>query len=102
MRFAFENPTMDELRARRDEGIQYLDVHHPDWRQKVKPETLNINSINDCVLAQVSGGDYFDALREYGLTYKQVVAYGFEANGTEDSDEVHPMLDEVWKEVLAA
>lgn len=36
-------------------GIQYLDAWHPNWRDKVDADRLNLGHPRDCVMGQVLG-----------------------------------------------
>lgn len=43
------------IAERVENGIQFLNKHVPDWRERVDPRTLNISSCRDCVIGQLCG-----------------------------------------------
>lgn len=88
-------------------GVAFLDIMVPDWRERINVKWLNISTIHQCVLGQLYG-DYFEGKRALDL-YKPHTPnaddLGFVAkiNGDEDivkiREDVHALNAE-WKRVL--
>lgn len=64
-------------------GIAYLDREHPNWREIVQPEMVQIDDPRTCILGQIeaqsgSRGDYIDYItRREGLDMRWAVEHGF-------------------------
>jgi hypothetical protein len=71
------------LPARVQAGTEYLDRTFPGWFTRVSTRNLNMRSPSACVLAQVTGAEYFAARRRCGFHPDEGVAYGFIADRTQ-------------------
>lgn len=71
-----------DLRKRVSKGIRRLDKYIPDWVDKVDPDTLDMRGGGNCILEQVTGGNYIDALAlvHMSTNWQEIdadVAHGF-------------------------
>jgi hypothetical protein len=82
-------------RSRVERGAALLDAQSPGWEKKIDPGTLDISSIDNCVLGQVYGS-YGNGLRVLGGE-KETVPIGFSINHgfacTEDAYEWVRLID---------
>jgi hypothetical protein len=67
------------------QGVQLLDDVIPEWRQHVNVDTLNMASVNFCVLGQIAGalgmggpGGYRKMTQRLGLDIDSEITHGFE------------------------
>lgn len=75
---------MNHIAEKVQNGIRVLDTHGPaDWRERINLDTLDVHSLDDCVLGQVFGsyGEGMDALfpGQRWLSNGVNVEHGFEA-----------------------
>ena len=70
-------------------GVEWLDAHDPNWRQKINKDTLNIRIWSKCILGQVFG------MYQPGCP-KDLENYGFTAN----TEQENQALIEEWKKVI--
>lgn len=52
----------DDLQSRVKAGAEFLDIHKPDWREKVDPSALEMFLCHRCVLGQL----FADVAHELG------------------------------------
>ena len=78
-----------------DRGVAYLDRVEPNWREKVNPEILVIDSMDNCVLGQVFG--HFDECQLVAGDdwVKVALHYGF-YEGITATDEEMLELEREW------
>lgn len=79
-------------------GAAFLDENGPaDWRDRVDPLTLNLESSNECVLGQVysvfGGGGFWHARNKFSWNDHDTVALGFDVSSA-DLNEFHRSVDE--------
>lgn len=60
-------------------GVKFLDAVDPDWFNRIDTETLNLNNINHCVVAQITGLEYDAGLKVLSIGKRRGVWYGFDA-----------------------
>lgn len=96
-------------------GAAYLDAHperYPNWRDRVDPATLDINSCLRCVLGQLAedysdgmdeiqeGGDAFPVVGDWNIDYEARCNWSTEHGfcGYNYRDEA--LLTAAWKQLL--
>ena len=79
--------------ARAAEGAAFLDEHVPGWAHRISTEALDMASCWWCVLGQL-GGDYRDAVDDFGIEFGQEVALGFTRQSGDGSSWLR--LREAW------
>lgn len=90
---------MKVTQAQRDAvaaGVALFDRVMPDWRQKTKPEKLDVGDCNDCPGGQVFGS-YYRAKVVLGLRSDEVAAafgLAYMRSNTE-----YPVLTRLWLEI---
>lgn len=85
-------------RARVRSGVDLLDLRGPpDWRSRIDPDRLNVDSGRDCVLGQVYG-TYWSGLRYLELSDGR--GFGMHCEHHEGEPCNAPVLTELWREVL--
>ncbi len=67
-----EEMTLDERVAK---GSQWLDQKQPGWRQKINIDTLDVESMYNCVLGQVFGS-FSHAIHDCGIPLS-ILDWGF-------------------------
>lgn len=78
-------------------GAALLDKREPGWYCRVRPDTLDINSLKNCVLGQVFG-HYSTGRHLLGLSLDPSV-HGFDTPG-DDEDMLE--LEDAWREEVKA
>lgn len=63
-------------------GIGFLSEKVPEWQNKIDRRWLDIADCLHCVLAQVTGKPYEDALDLLSLSYLEAERFGFSAQDT--------------------
>lgn len=69
-------------------GVRLLDAERPDWWKVIDLSTLDINSAETCILAQLHDGDYIIGRLKMGIVCTW--AYGFSGDG----------LSDIWRDVI--
>lgn len=85
------------LMERIENGMSFLDETNPGWYYDINLLTLDMTSINDCVLGQLYC-TYYNGVTSLDITTIDSVSYGFDVWGDEDDSE----LTAIWKDQIAS
>ena len=58
-------------------GIEWLDADVPEWWKRVDPDTLDMTNSERCVMAQLTGLTFSDAIRSLRVDLYTAVRMGF-------------------------
>jgi hypothetical protein len=72
---------MYSLEEKVDAGVALLDMEHPSWYRDVDPKTLNMQTVDACMLGQCFER-YSDGKRELGITLGE--PFGFSMGKVSD------------------
>lgn len=78
-------------------GIAFLDEHDLNWRDRIRPDELDVQSADNCILGQTCGG-WLKAERRFALSSKQLLGFGFIDIGGRQG---YRVLTDAWRKALA-
>lgn len=74
---------IEAIRQRIRAGIDLLDEVGPEnWRERIRPNELNIQLLDNCILGQVFG-DFFQGCEDLDLNAWTATDYGFNVENAE-------------------
>lgn len=79
-------------------GMEWLDSVFGDWSFDI--DSLDMNNIYHCVLAQAAGMDYYSACRHFNLSNEDQINLGFTVPIVNDEDKCWENLKAEWLEVF--
>lgn len=81
-------------------GAEFLDQRRPGWADEIDLDTLDLRSLDDCVLGQLYGdwGAANRAIPEIEWNSGSQAYYGFELDGAPFSRDRYKALTDEWRD----
>lgn len=80
-------------------GAQLLDSNIPFWFEKINTETLDMASMDSCILGQLFNGSYMTGFEE--LEIQNGPAFGFDLRGWNVTPENWALLEIAWIDAIS-
>lgn len=91
----------EELKKARDKGVAWLNVAHPDWKERIKKDYLDLGDSENCILGQLSDErDYETLLGEHDHRWAHEHGFYYVSDDWQVYKPRYEVLTELWKEIL--
>lgn len=85
---------MTTLQTRVRKGARLLDKESPGWIDKINLKKLNVDSMDNCILAQIYGG-FVTGIDTLKLKYNAPSDYGFDGHEADRQS-----LTSIWNDLI--